>query len=473
MKTAFKLTSTVILIGLFASLSSFAETTTPDLTKADQQRRLKWWKEARFGMFVHWGLYSGLAGNWDGKKVKKGGGMEWIQNHVKADTDTYAKAAIPLFKPSKDFAEEWAKVAADAGCKYIVFTTKHHEGFCLHDSKVSDYDAGSVLNRDLVKEIVKAAHAHGLRVGFYHSVIDWHHDQYEYNRSKGLPHPLRGKPYPNGKRDQKKYIKYLHAQVKELVTNYGPVDILWWDYSKEDFQGEEAWGASNLIKMVRTAQPNIIMNNRLYRSPEAGWLTKKQRKAGIQPTLDPKYGDFSTPEQHIPPNGIPGMAWETCMTMNGTWGYSEYDHRWKSTKKLIQNLVDIVSKGGNYLLNVGPKGDGSIPQESIKRLHEMGLWLKVNGEAIYGTQPSPFKEKLTFGRATQKGDKIYLHVFDWPKDQTLTVPLQKKVVRAYLLADPKSDLKITKTAKGITLKVPAEAPDANVSVIALECADKK
>jgi alpha-L-fucosidase len=277
-------------------------------TQQQRSARMRWWSEARFGMFVHWGLYSGLAGTWEGKPVGTSGGMEWLQNRVKADTGTYAARAIPLFRPKSGFAGEWARLAKEAGCRYLVFTTKHHDGFALHDSKVSDFDAGSVLHRDLVKEIVAAARREGLRVGFYHSVIDWHHDQYEYNRSKQLPHPLRGQEYPNGQRDHKKYLAYLHSEINELVSNYGPVDILWWDYSAQDFQGEEAWRAFELLAAVRARQPRIVMNNRLFRIPEAGFTGMGTN--AISPQLDPKYGDFITPEQHIPATGMPNVDWK-------------------------------------------------------------------------------------------------------------------------------------------------------------------
>ena len=306
----------ILLVSLVTSLASGVEVE----TTAQRDARMAWWREARFGMFVHWGLYSGMAGTWDGKPVGTSGGMEWIQQRVKADTDTYAAAALPLFKPQPGFAKEWARLAKEAGCRYIVFTTKHHEGFALHDSAVSDYDAGSTLHRDLVKEIVEAARAEGLRVGFYHSVIDWHHDQYEYARSKQLPHPLHGKPYPNGTRDHAKYVDYLHAEVDELVSNYGPIDVLWWDYSSQDFQGDEAWRSTDLMRLVRSKQPAIIMNNRLFRSEEAGWTS--MGTDGVIGRLDPGYGDFITPEQHIPATGMPGVDWETCMTLNTTWGYS-------------------------------------------------------------------------------------------------------------------------------------------------------
>jgi alpha-L-fucosidase len=433
-------------------------------TAGERDARMAWWREARFGMFVHWGLYSGLAGTWDGKPVATSGGMEWIQQRVKVDTDTYAKAAIPLFKPAPGFARAWARLAREAGAKYVVFTTKHHEGFALHDSKVTDYDAGSVLHRDLVREIVDALRAEGLRVGFYHSVIDWHHDQYEYALSKQLPHPLKGQPYPNGTRDHRKYLEFLHAQVKELTTNYGPVDVMWWDFSAQDFQGQEGWRAFDLMALTRANQPKIIMNNRLFRTPEAGW--KSMGTEGYAPRLDPKYGDFITPEQHIPDTGMPGVDWETCMTMNTTWGYSEHDHAWKSNETLIRNLIDIASKGGNYLLNIGPKGHGSGPAESVAGMRAIGAWMRTNGESIYGTTASRFS-KLPWGRSTTKGKTLYLHVFEWPADGRLVVPgLTERVRSARLLAG--GAVQATSSTDGVTIQVPSQAPDPVASVVKVE-----
>jgi alpha-L-fucosidase len=433
-------------------------------TREQRDVRMAWWREARFGMFVHWGLYSGLAGTWDGKPVGKKGGMEWIQQKARADTDAYANAAIPKFKPTPGFARDWAKLAKQAGCRYLVFTTKHHEGFALHDSKVSDFDAGSLLQRDLVREIVEACHAEGLRVGFYHSLIDWHHDQYEYARSKQLPHPLKGKPYPNGTRDHSKYLDYLFGEVNELVSNYGQVDVIWWDYSALDFQGQEAWRAFDLMKLVRDKQPVVIMNNRLFRSPEAGWTG--MGTDGFARRMDYTYGDFITPEQHIPATGMPGMDWETCMTLNTTWGYSDHDHAWKSDTDLIRNLVDIASKGGNYLLNIGPKGDGSLTPETVKSFQAIGAWMKVNGESICGTTASPFA-KPDWGRATRKGNMIYLHVFDWPKDGKLIVPLKNQIGSAAFLADAAKPLAVTPGEAGVVIALPAHGPDPVASVIRL------
>ncbi len=429
--------------------------------------RMEWWRDARFGMFVHWGLYSGLAGTWEGKPVAKTGGMEWIQQRVEADTETYAQRAIPLFRPTENFASKWAKLAKAAGCRYLVFTTKHHDGFALHDSKVSDFDAGSVLNRDLVREIVTACRNEGLRVGFYHSVIDWHHDQYDYAQSKQSPHPLINSPYPDGQRDHSKYIDYLHAEANELVSNYGQVDIMWWDYTTVDFPGEKAWRAFELIDMVRKKQPAIIMNNRLFRTPEAGW--KSMGVDGFVMKLDPKYGDFITPEQHVPEEGMPGIDWETCMTLNTTWGYSEHDHAWKSDQVLIRHLIDIASKGGNFLLNIGPKGDGSVPAPSVKSLQAIGKWMAINRESIHGTTQSSIGQP-EWGRCTQTNDKLYLHIFDWPKDSELTLSAEGiDVKQAYLLADKtKTQLNNERQGEEIVIHLPELCPDPIATVVVVE-----
>lgn len=442
----------------------------PAETKAQRDSRMQWWREARFGMFVHYGLYSGLAGTWDGKAVGTSGGMEWIQQYVKLDTDTYAKAAVPRFQPAKDFAREWARLAKAAGCQYLVFTTKHHDGFALHDSKVSDFDAGSVLQRDLVDEITRAAHEEGLKVGYYHSVIDWHHPQYEYGLSAQLPHPLKGKPYPEGKRDHAKYQEFLFAQVGELLER--KPDLIWWDFSSIDFQGDAAWRASDLMALARARLPGVIQNNRLYRSREAGWAS--MGTDGYLPQLDPKYGDFITPEQHIPATGMPGVDWETCMTMNTTWGYSEHDHAWKSARELVQNLVDIASKGGNYLLNIGPKADGSVPQQSVDGLRAIGAWMERNAESIRGTQASPF-EQLTFGRCTRKQleggvTRLYLHVFAAPKDGVLLLPGLRNEVKACQLLAGDEALRAERTAAGVTVAFPTKVDEEMPVVVVLDVA---
>jgi len=446
---------------LLRTFSLFILLATCGLAETDRDSRMAWWREARFGMFVHWGLYSGLAGNWDGKMVEDPDSIS-IPLKTKVDTDAYAKAAIPLFKPKAGFAREWTKLAKAAGCQYVVLTTKHHDGFALHDSKAGDFDAGSVLQRDLVKEFVDACRAEGLRVGFYHSLIDWHHDQYEYNRSTLLHHPLKGKPYPNGSRDHARYIKYLHAQVNELISNYGPVDVMWFDYSAPDFQGQEAWRAFDLMKNVRDKHPGIIINNRLFRSAEAGW-DMATGKSGS--TLDTRFGDFITPEQHIPTSGMSTVDWETCMTMNGVWGYSEHDKEWKTSETIIRSLIDITSKGGNFLLNIGPKGDGSIPQPSIDIMTTVGTWMKTNAEAIRGTTKSPIEVPALDGRITSKGKTHYLHLFSRPENGRISLPLPG--TKAVLLGNGQS-LTVTRDGKQAVIELPSALPDAIASVIRLE-----
>ncbi len=449
---------------VFACLMTFAPPAMGQaIQEAPEQRdaRMAWWREARFGMFVHWGLYSGLAGSWKGKKVGDRGGMEWLQFRVRAESEEYAKEAKAHFQPTKDFATQWAKLAKQAGCKYLVFTSKHHDGFSLHDSSTTTFDAKDMVDRDLCKEIVEACKAEGLKVGFYHSVIDWHHPHYDYKNAKGLPHPLAGKDSPSGDRDHSVYVDYLHQQVEELMTNYGTVDIVWWDYSKPKAQGP-FWRADDLMKMVRKHQPNIASNNRLFKSPK---LKESDKKLAA---WKPEQGDFTTPEQHIPSTGLAGVDWEVCMTMNTTWGFSQHDENWKSDEKLIRNLVDIVSKGGNYLLNIGPKGDGSIPVNSVKSMEAIGRWMDVNSESIYGTQASPF-EKPSWGRFTSKDGMLYVHVFEWPSDGKLEISIEdKQVSKAYLLADKESKLGFSSTEEGLVIEVPEKAPDAIASVIAIE-----
>ena len=471
-----RMASLILSVGLATGLSSMpmssaygqkgaAQSSEPrSETKEQRDARMQWWRDSRFGMFVHWGLYSGLAGTWKGKPVGERGGMEWIQQRVGVDTWEYAHEAVPLFHPEEGFADEWAKLAREAGCRYVVFTTKHHDGFCLFNSQYTDYDAYDLLGRDLCREIVDAVHKEGLKVGFYHSVIDWHHPQYDYFKANQLPHPLKGRPSPNGPRHHEIYLDYLHHQARELFSNYGPVDVIWWDYSKEGNDGP-FWRADELMAMARSLQPAIISNNRLYHIPNI----EKEDSVGRLRTWKAEQGDFTTPEQTIPSTGIPGVDWEVCMTMNTTWGYSEHDHAWKSPQTLIRNLVDIVSKGGNYLLNIGPKGDGSVPQESIDTMRTIGRWMTTNGEAIHGTTASPF-ERPSWGRYTAKPGKLYAHVFEWPENGMLEVPAgEMRVVRACLLADTgRSSLRIEKKGESLVVHIPQKAPDEIASVVVIE-----
>ncbi|QQE12279.1 alpha-L-fucosidase [Planctomycetota bacterium] len=435
-------------------------------TKQQHEERMKWWREARFGMFVHWGLYSALAGNWNNERVTKPGTAEWIQNTVQTDTDTYAEQALAKFNPTENFAQQWAQLAKDAGCKYVVFTTKHHEGFALHNSEISDYCAGKKLNRDLVKEITEALRAQGLRVGFYHSVIDWHHPQYNYHLSKQIPHPFRDITTDNNDRDHQKYLDYLHAQVKELVTNYGHLDVFWYDFSSPDFQGQEAWRAFDLIQLVDSHQPGIIQNNRLFHCHEAGWTDSTDLDA-VAFNLDTNYGDFISPEQYVPTDANTVIDWESCMTMNHTWGYSDYDHNWKQPQEIIHHLIDAASRGGNLLLNVGPKGDGSIPEKSADIMRGVGAWLKTNGQSIYATIASPFKNH-PWGAATQKQNTLYLHITNWPADNQLNIPITNQIISAKYLASPETPITFTATEQGQTLTLPQQSIDKIATVIELQ-----
>lgn len=420
---------------------------------------MQWWREARFGMFVHYGLYAIPAGQW-GEQTWERGGMEWIQRRANVLANVYAARLLPQFKPKEGFAEEWARLAKDAGCKYVVFTDKHHEGFALHDSDVTDFDAKDVTGRDLCREIVNAVRGQGLRVGMYYSLWDWHHpDAYAGAGTNNPPcQTMAG-------REPARYLDFLGSQVEEIVSRYGRLDVLWFDYSSREYQGD-AWRANELMALARRRQPGIIINNRLYRSPEAGWFDDHH----LEP-FDSRYGDFCTPEQRIPPTGVPGVDWETCMTINTTWGYSKFDHAWKSPQTLIRNLVDIASKGGNYLLNIGPTADGSVPPEIVERMKAIGKWMAANGESIYATTASPFAE-LAWGRCTTKrsGDAtmLYLHVFDWPADGRLVVPgLTNEIGAARLLADGRV-LETTDNPGGTVVSVPDEAPDPIDSVIVVE-----
>lgn len=405
-----------------------------------QQDHLAWWRDARFGMFIHWGLYAIPAGEWNGKQI--GGIGEWIMNTAKIPVEEYEQLTRQ-FNPIKFSARQWVSLAKEAGMKYIVITSKHHDGFCLFDSKLTDYDVvdATPFKRDILKELSDECHKQGIKMCWYHSIIDWHHPDYLPRRN------WEGRSTKGA--DLNRYIDYMKGQLRELLTNYGDIGVLWfdggWEHSADELRARE------VIDMIRSIQPNIVINNRL----------------GLPQ-------DYETPEQFIPATGIAGRDWETCMTMNDTWGFKKNDRNWKSTEELVLKLVDIASKGGNFLLNVGPTAEGLIPEPSVERLQAIGRWLSVNGDSIYGTAASPFR-KLRWGRCTAKPDKLYLHVFDWPQDGKLKVPgLKNKVKKAYLLAD-KRQTKLTTAREdeaNLVISVPAEAPDPIDSVIVLEIEGK-
>ena len=423
-----------LLLSLFILIyvASMAQNGNGTAASRQNDPKMQWWKEAKFGMFIHWGIYSVPSGKW-GDKTNYG---EWIMHQAKIPRSDYA-ALAKQFNPTQFNADEWVKLAKNAGQKYIVITSKHHDGFAMFGSKADPYNIvdATPFKRDILKELADACRKEGMKLGFYYSQAqDWYHPggAVSGNVEWDQTHVA----------DMNKYIDEIAVpQVKEILSNYGDVAVLWWD-TPTNMTKE----MTEKLAAIAKSYPNLITNNRLG--------------AGMG-------GDLETPEQFVPATGFPGRNWEVCMTMNGHWGYNAYDDRWKSTTDLLQKLIDIVSKGGNFLLNVGPNQYGIIPEICQQILREMGDWLKVNGEAIYGTQASPFPY-LSWGRATLKGQKLYLHVFDWPKDGKLVVPFSNKITKAYLLAENKTNLKITVSKDQSTLQLPAYAPDKIASVVAVE-----
>ena len=430
--------------------------------RAADDERMKWFNEARYGMFIHWGLYAVPAGEWGGVTKYD----EWIQLEAKIPCAEYDKLAAK-FNPEKFDAKAWAKLAMDAGMKYVVITAKHHDGFSMYDSKLTDFDIADATpyKKDLMKDLADAVRAEGLVFCFYYSVPDWHHRDFPAKYSQRATIADDGtitKPgfhgYPKDDADPEKYVEFVKGQVRELLTNYGPVGILWFD-------GGGAFGrdtnpvnrerrvkvmhSQEIIDMIRELQPNCLVNNRL----------------GLP-------GDYGTPEQKIP-GEKPTTAFEVCMTVNdhGHWGYNKHDTKFKSVETLVRNIADIASKGGNYLLNVGPTAEGEIRGPEAERLVEVGKWMKKNGESIYGTTASPLEATPQWGRVTQKGNKFYLHVFEWPSDGKLPVPgLPTTPKKAYLLGDQsRGELTIDIPPEEVmTIAVPEKAPDPIDTVIVVE-----
>ncbi len=411
--------------------------------------RMAWWREARFGLFLHWGLYAIPAGEWgEGKNH-----AEWILTTAQIPVAKYEEF-VGQFDPVDFDADAWVRMAKRAGMKYIVITSKHHDGFCLFDSAHTDYDVMSTpFRRDILAELAEACQREGLKMCWYHSIMDWHHSDYL---------PRRGWESRSAEgADLDRYVAYMRAQVEELLTNYGEIGVMWFDGEWEGSWSHERGVA--LYDLCRRLQPDVIVNNRVDkgRSGMAG-MTSDERFAG----------DFGTPEQEIPATGLPGVDWETCMTMNRHWGYNRHDQDWKSTADLVRKLVDIASKGGNFLLNVGPTAEGRFPEASIQRLEEIGQWMDVHAESIRGTGASPFAD-LPWGRCTARrvegGTRLYLHVFDWPADGRLVVPeLGNEPVRAYLLARPEPALSAAQENGSVAITVPAEPLDPIDTVVVLE-----
>ena len=446
----------VVLICLF-----FMQIAVAQESKEARDQRMKWWREARFGLFIHWGDYAVWGGVYHGHEQKRGG-AEWIMNRCKIPVAEYQQVAS-TFNPVKYDPESWVLLAKEAGMKYIVITAKHHDGFAMFKSNASKFNIADFTpyKKDALEMLAKACKKHNMKLGFYYSQAqDWNNPGGSVARkvaAEGWDNPdsaridaftAANKGHWDPAQLTSTMDEYMEKvaipQVKELMTNYGEVAVLWWD-TPTNMTDEYALKLQALLKL----QPNIITNDRLKR---------------------PNFpGDTGTPEQKIPgADEVGDKDWETCMTMNGTWGYRTNDNKWKTPETLIRNLCDIASKGGNYLLNVGPDALGQIPQPSIERLKAVGAWMKLNGEAIYATKASPIGT-IPWGRCTQKEQNgntvLYFSVFDWPKDGKLTVPgVNQPVTSATVLVDGKP-LKTSIGTTGLEISLPDKAPDAIASVI--------
>ena len=359
------------------------------------EARVQWFREARFGMFIHWGLYSIPARG------------EWVRSDEQMPESEYMPY-FDEFNPRDYNPRAWAKAAKEAGMQYVVLTAKHHDGFCLFDSQYTDFKSTNTkLGRDIVRDFVEAVRAEGLRVGLYFTLIDWHHPDYPHYGDRY--HPMRNHPEcSNENRDFNRYLEYMFNQAREICSNYGKLDLLWFDFSYDHMRGE-TWKATEFIEMVRSLQPNVIIDNRLEVSGEGFGSLHDCR-----PT--PYHGDFVTPEKFIPPQGILDvegnpMLWEVCATMNNNWGFNGTDLFYKPASMLIKKLVECVSKGGNMILNVGPDAQGNIPPQSQAILRDIGRWMHDNAESIYGCGRSELP-RPEFGRITQKDKTLYFHMYE-------------------------------------------------------------
>ncbi len=424
-----KITTLVLSACLLSLLASASDSS---------DKRMRWFDDARFGMFVHWGVYAVPAGEWQGKPI--GGGGEWILKIAKIPVADY-KGFAKDFTAAKFDPSTWAKLAKAAGMKYVVITSKHHDGFALYDSAVTGWDAvdASGAKRDLLKPLSEAVRAEGLKFGLYYSQSqDWVHPG-------GAVWGDHWDPAQEG--DYDKYLATIALpQVREIVERYKPA-ILWWD-TPRNMTPERVKPFADFM----AEHPEIISNNRLGE----GFA-----------------GDTKTPEQHIPPRGYPGERFEVCMTMNDTWGFKKQDQNWKSVRQLLRHLSDISSKGGNFLLNVGPTADGQIPPESIERLTAIGRWMEVNGEAIHATQAGPFPRRLPWGRVTQKrddsgGTTLYLHVWEWPEDGKILLPTVKEIPSGGKLLAGGKPVTWKSSDDGLVVELPGAATDPDVSVTRLD-----
>lgn len=416
-------------------------------TPAQKSQRMQWWTDARFGMFIHWGLYAMPARH------------EWVRNFERIDNEQYQKY-FDNFTPDHFEPKKWAKAAKAAGMKYAVLTTKHHEGFCLFDSKYTDYKATNTgAKRDLVREYVDAFRAEGIKIGFYYSLIDWHHPDFPIDRF----HPQRpaadsDSAYArlNKGRDMAKYRKYLYEQVTELLTNYGQIDILWLDFSYPGKygKGREDWASVDLLKQIRKLQPGIIVDNRLdLNDYEDG-------------------ADFVTPEQVSTAEleKYKGKTWETCQTFSGSWGYYRDEHSWKTHRQLLDLLITSTSNGGNLILNVGPTARGEFDYRATNALDSLSKWMYANNQSVYGCTyaPESFRcpanDKLTYNAAAKK---LYVHLYDYPATGVLTLQGYNGLVKYAQFLQDHSELVFARDNNDVVLKLPTNKPGFEIPVVEL------
>ena len=432
----------IFLAGISLLFSCTQKQSTLEMSADD---RIKWWKDAKFGMFIHWGPYSQLAGEWNGQQLENGQIAEWIMKFLKIPVEEYRELAHQM-NPVKFDAKAWVKLAKSTGMKYIVITAKHHDGFAMYKSDVSDYNIveWTPFKRDPLKELSEACAEEGIKFCVYYSHReDWDHPggygnnwSYDNDWGSNLYH-------------HKKFEQYLEEkakpQLRELLTNYGPVGLVWFDrglFTPE--QGRE------FVDLVHSLQPATLINGRVG-NYEQEFL-----------------GDYQNMNDNgMPPGGLK-ENWETPQTLNDTWGYSRFDTLWKSPDEVIRRLVEIVSRGGNYLLNIGPKGDGEIPEATLNIFEKVGAWVGRNSEAIYETTANPFGE-LPWGYCTVKGTLLYFFVRDWPQNQVLNLPfLKNKLLSAYLLSDKSRKLDISQDENFTQIQLPTTPADNPISIVVVE-----
>lgn len=391
--------------------------------RKEYEKRIRWFQHDRFGMFIHWGLYAIPARG------------EWVRSVEEMPEEEY----LPFFDefdPVDFDPKKWAAAAKQAGMKYAVLTAKHHDGFCLFDSQYTDFKSTNTpFGRDIVREFLDAFRAEGLKVGLYYSLLDWHHPDYPHFGDRNHPMRRKADPAQEAGRDFDRYLDYMHHQVRELCENYGKLDLLWFDFSYDSMRGE-TWRATELVRMIRSLQPNVIMDNRLEASGEG---------FGSLATGNPSEysGDFVSPEQIIPPDGLldadgNDLCWEACITMNGNWGYHSGDKNFKPVSLLTKKLVECVSKGGNMLLNVGPDARGNIPQESLAILSQIGEWMRRNSDSVYGCGKSGLP-KPENGRITRCGDTLYYHIMEPAIGAVPLYGVPKDKIRSVRLLADKSE----------------------------------